>query len=138
MPNAPALIDVSAVDRSKLPIPREGEGRERFHALYQFRSYKRKQHLMVVAPAPGGDEPVMPSLTPLFQGANWPERERGQSGLTARDDVAGKADVGLVFAVVGVEGRCRVLPVFWAKNEAATDAPIRENQISHTSRNRIF
>ena len=65
------LIDVTAVDRSKLPI---GEA-ERFHLVYQLRSYQRKQHLMIVCPAPGGDSPVVPSLTPIFQGANWPERE---------------------------------------------------------------
>ena len=65
------LIDVTAVDRSKLPI---GDA-ERFHLVYQLRSYQRKQHLMIVCPAPGGDSPVVPSLAPIFQGANWPERE---------------------------------------------------------------
>ena len=65
------LIDVTALDRSKLPIG----GAERFHLVYQLRSYQRKQHLMIVCPAPGGDSPVVPSLTPIFQGANWPERE---------------------------------------------------------------
>jgi len=66
-----ALIDVTAVDRSKLPI----SNAERFHLVYQLRSYQRKKHIMIVAPAPGGDNPVVPSLTPVFQGANWPERE---------------------------------------------------------------
>ncbi|MFN8491492.1 MAG: NADH dehydrogenase (quinone) subunit D [Caldilineaceae bacterium] len=66
-----ALIDVTAVDRSKLPI---GDS-ERFHAVYQMRSYQRKKHVMVISPASGGDNATMPSLTPLFQGANWPERE---------------------------------------------------------------
>ncbi|CAN5844354.1 hypothetical protein BH10CHL1_BH10CHL1_01970 [soil metagenome] len=66
-----ALIDVTAVDRSKLPIGNA----ERFHMVYQMRSYQRKKHLMVLSPAPGGDDPVMPSLTPIFQAANWPERE---------------------------------------------------------------
>lgn len=65
------LLDVTAVDRSKLPI---GDA-ERFHLVYQLRSYQRKQHLMIVCPAPGGDSPVVPSLAPIFQGANWPERE---------------------------------------------------------------
>lgn len=36
----------------------------------------------------------------------------------------------VVLRVVGVEGRCRVCPVLWGKNEAATDAPIRENHVS--------
>ncbi len=66
-----ALIDVTAVDRSKLPIGNA----ERFHMVYQMRSYQRKKHLMVLSPAPGGDEPVMPSLASVFQAANWPERE---------------------------------------------------------------
>ncbi len=68
-----ALVDVTAVDRLKLPIP---QGQERFHTVYQFRSYRRKQHLMVICPVPGDDETAaVPSLTPIFQGANWPERE---------------------------------------------------------------
>jgi NADH dehydrogenase I D subunit len=70
-----ALIDVSAVDRSKLPIPAEGDGSERFHTLYQLRSYKHKKHLTLVCPVPNTDGPVVPSLTNVFQGANWPERE---------------------------------------------------------------
>lgn len=67
-----ALIDVTAVDRSKLPI---SEGAERFHTVYQLRSYQHKKHIMLICPAPGGNNPAVPSLTPVFQGANWPERE---------------------------------------------------------------
>ncbi len=67
-----ALVDVTGVDRSKLPIAAQDE---RFQTVYQLRSYKRKQRLMVVCPAPGGDNPQVPSLTSVFQGANWPERE---------------------------------------------------------------
>ncbi len=67
-----SLIDVSAIDRAKLPI---GEGETRFQGVYQFRSYSRKKLLTVVAPATGGDSPHLPSLTGLFQGAIWPERE---------------------------------------------------------------
>jgi NADH dehydrogenase I D subunit len=70
-----ALIDVTAIDRSHLPIPTSGDNSERFHTVYQLRSYKHKTHLMIVCPAPGGDEPVVPTLTPVFEGANWPERE---------------------------------------------------------------
>ena len=44
-----ALVDVSSVDRSQLPI---GDDR-RFHTVYQLRSYTRKQHLMVVCPLAG-------------------------------------------------------------------------------------
>jgi len=67
-----ALIDVTALDRSKLPIPAEAE---RFQTVYQLRSYQHKKHLMIICSAAGGNNPVVPSLTPLYQGANWPERE---------------------------------------------------------------
>ncbi len=67
-----ALVDVSAVDRLRLPI---ADGAARFVTVYQLRSYTRKQHLMVLCPAAGGDEPAVPSLAPVFAGATWPERE---------------------------------------------------------------
>jgi len=57
-------------------------------------------------------------------------RWRGQSGATKPAFGAGEADGGVGFGVVGVEGRCRVCPVVWGKNEAASDTPIRENQVS--------
>jgi NADH-quinone oxidoreductase subunit C/D len=66
------LIDVTAVDRSRLPIGKEDE---RYQGVYQFRSYGRKKMLTVVSPAKGGDRPHLPSLTPVFKGATWPERE---------------------------------------------------------------
>jgi len=67
-----ALIDVSSVDRSELPIP---GGESRFHTVYQLRSYARKRHLMVVCPLADAESPTAPSLTPVFEGATWPERE---------------------------------------------------------------
>ncbi len=67
-----ALVDVSSIDRSKLPI---GADAERFHTIYQLRSYNRKQHLAIVCPLDSGEEAVAPSLTSVFQGATWPERE---------------------------------------------------------------
>jgi NADH dehydrogenase I D subunit len=67
-----ALIDVSSVDRSELPI---AGGDSRFQTVYQLRSYARKQHLMVVCPLADAESPTAPSLTSVFQGANWPERE---------------------------------------------------------------
>ena len=66
-----ALVDVTAVDRSQLPIGNA----ERFHTVYQLRSYTRKQHLTVVCPLPNSDEPSVPSLANIFRGAEWPERE---------------------------------------------------------------
>ena len=71
-----ALVDVSSIDRAKLP---RTENDARFHLVYQLRAYARKQHLTVVTPAEnngeGDDQPTVPSLTPLFAGAEWPERE---------------------------------------------------------------
>ncbi|MEZ4555187.1 MAG: NADH dehydrogenase (quinone) subunit D [Caldilineaceae bacterium] len=67
-----ALVDVSSVDRSQLPIT---TGDARFHTVYQLRSYTRKKHLMLVCPLENSDTPTAPSLTPIFAGANWPERE---------------------------------------------------------------
>ncbi len=67
-----ALIDVSSVDRSELPI---ATGDERYHTVYQLRSYQRKQHLAVICPLENTETPVAPSLAPIFKGAIWPERE---------------------------------------------------------------
>ncbi|MBW7884034.1 MAG: NADH dehydrogenase (quinone) subunit D [Caldilineaceae bacterium] len=67
-----ALIDVSALDRSQLPI---NAGDARFHTVYQLRSYNRKQHLMVICPLESAESPVAPSLAGVFKGAIWPERE---------------------------------------------------------------
>jgi NADH dehydrogenase I D subunit len=65
-----AIVDVSAVDRAELPV-----SGERFHTVYQLRSYDRKQHLMVVCPADEAGDPEVPSLAGVYAGAIWPERE---------------------------------------------------------------
>ena len=70
------LIDVTSVDRSHLSL----DGEARFQTVYQFRSYSRNQHLTVVADCedePGGDggSAQIDSLTGVYQGAEWPERE---------------------------------------------------------------
>ncbi len=67
-----ALVDVTAVDRLKLPI---AEQDARFHTVYQLRSYGRKRHLMLICPLEDNENPSVASLTPVYQGANWPERE---------------------------------------------------------------
>jgi NADH dehydrogenase I D subunit len=67
-----ALVDVTSIDRSMLPID---AGEERFQTVYQLRSYLRRKHLMIVCPLESQDEPGVPSLSDLFQGAVWPERE---------------------------------------------------------------
>jgi NADH dehydrogenase I D subunit len=71
-----ALIDVTAIDRLNLPI---GSDDARFQTVYQLRSYARKKHLMILCPTNSidgdPDKPTVPSLTPVFAGATWPERE---------------------------------------------------------------
>ena len=70
------LIDVTSVDRSQLPL----NGGARFQTVYQFRSYSRNRHLTVVAdcrtePGDNGELPHIDSLTGVYRGAEWPERE---------------------------------------------------------------
>ena len=70
------LIDVTSLDKSRLPQ----NGDARFQTVYQFRSYARNQHLTVVADCEAGDGdngemPHIDSLTGVFRGAEWPERE---------------------------------------------------------------
>ncbi len=70
------LIDVTSVDRSQLPL----NGGARFQTVYQFRSYSRNRHLTVVAdcrtePGSNGEIPHIDSLTGVYRGAEWPERE---------------------------------------------------------------
>ncbi len=71
-----ALIDVTALDRAKLPI---AAGEARFQTVYQLRSYARKQHLMIIAPTNSiegdSEKPTVPSLAGVHAGAIWPERE---------------------------------------------------------------
>lgn len=67
-----ALIDVTGVDRLNLPI---GKSDARFQAVAQLRSYSRKRHITLVTDCPGGDKPRIPSLTGIYAGATWPERE---------------------------------------------------------------
>ena len=70
------LIDVTGVDRSRLPL----NGDARFQTVYQFRSYSRNQHLTVIAdcetePDGDGERAQIDSLTGVYRGAEWPERE---------------------------------------------------------------
>lgn len=48
--------------------------RPRFHLVYQFYSFDQNVRLGVRVPL-AGDEPVAPSLEPLYPNANWHERE---------------------------------------------------------------
>ncbi|MEM7537366.1 MAG: NADH dehydrogenase (quinone) subunit D [Chloroflexota bacterium] len=66
-----ALVDVSSVDRSALPI----SDNNRYHTVYQLRSYDRKKHMTILSPVEDNDAPTMPSLCPIHKAADWPERE---------------------------------------------------------------
>jgi NADH-quinone oxidoreductase subunit C/D len=66
------LANVTSVDWSKYP---GYAARERFTAVYQLLSTKSWRRLGLKVPAPGGESPVVPSLTSLWRGADWPERE---------------------------------------------------------------
>jgi NADH-quinone oxidoreductase subunit C/D len=66
------LANLTAVDWSKYP----GSGsKERFTGIYHLQSTASGQRLTLKVPAPGGDNPALPTLTGLWPGANWFERE---------------------------------------------------------------
>ena len=60
------LSDITVVDRYPLE--------PRFEINYQFLSIERKERIRVRVKI-GGNDPSMPSVTPLFPTANWHERE---------------------------------------------------------------
>lgn len=66
------LANLTAVDWSKYP---GYAGKERFTTIYNLCSTGTGQRLTLKVPAPGGDNPAVPSLTGLWMGANWFERE---------------------------------------------------------------
>jgi NADH dehydrogenase I D subunit len=67
------LEDVTALDRLKYPgLP---PGAPRFCMVYHLYAPGRGERLRLELPAPGGANPVVPSLTPAWPGANFPERE---------------------------------------------------------------
>ena len=68
------LSDLSVVDNLHLP---DFDGSDaRFVGVYQLRSIERNGELLQVkVPMPGRDNPVIPSVTSLWPGANWYERE---------------------------------------------------------------
>ncbi|NOX62475.1 MAG: NADH-quinone oxidoreductase subunit D [Chloroflexi bacterium] len=68
------LSDLTVVDNLHLP---EFNGSDaRFVGVYQLRSIERDGELLQIkAPMPGGDNPAIPSVTSLWPGANWYERE---------------------------------------------------------------
>ena len=66
------LANLTAVDWSKYP---GYIGKERFTAVYHLLSTASGQRITLKVPAPGGDSPAVPTLTGLWSGADWPERE---------------------------------------------------------------
>ncbi len=67
------LADVTSVDMSRYP-GRAGNA-ARFMTLYQLFSTETGKRLRIKVPAPGGDRPSVPTVTGLWPGANWFERE---------------------------------------------------------------
>lgn len=59
---------IDAVDRLHLPV-----NAPRFEVVYFLRSLKRNEHVRFKVRVGEGD-PRVPSITPIFQGANWYER----------------------------------------------------------------
>ncbi len=70
------LIDVTAVDHltnRDRPLPDGVEG-ERFELVVNFLSHVRNRRIRVICQVPETD-PTVASLTPIYAGANLPERE---------------------------------------------------------------
>ncbi len=71
------MADVTAVDHLldgvRAPLP-EGVTGERYEVVANFLSHVRNRRLRVICEVPGAD-PSVPSLTGVYPGANFPERE---------------------------------------------------------------
>jgi NADH-quinone oxidoreductase subunit C len=70
------LVDTAVVDHlldgSRPVIP--GVVQERFEVVVNFLSHSRNRRLRIISEVPQS-EPTVPSLTPVYPGANFPERE---------------------------------------------------------------
>lgn len=62
------LMDVTAIDWGQEASPR-------FTGIYHLFSLTRHEYLRVAADCPDDNDPALPSLVPLWPGANWLERE---------------------------------------------------------------
>lgn len=72
------LVDITAADYL-------GKKEPRFEVVYHLSSLRTKQRLRVKVPVPEAD-PAVDSLTPLWKGANWLEREAWDMyGIRFRD-----------------------------------------------------
>lgn len=61
------LVDLTAVDYYRRKTPR-------FEVVYHLLSLSQNRRLRVKTPVPE-DDPVVPTVVPLWKGANWLERE---------------------------------------------------------------
>ena len=70
------LIDTVVVDHllDGTRVSIEGVTAERFEVVVNFLSHTRNRRIRIVAQVPAAD-PTVPSLTPVYPGANFPERE---------------------------------------------------------------
>lgn len=70
------LLDLTAVDFLNSPDPHDLEKNQgkRFQVWYLLRSFKRPG-LKIRVILPVGEEETVPTITDLWVGANWPERE---------------------------------------------------------------
>jgi NADH-quinone oxidoreductase subunit C len=70
------LVDTAVVDHlvdgSRVSVA--GVAPERFEVVVNFLSHARNRRIRIVAEVPVAD-PTVPSLTPIYPGANFPERE---------------------------------------------------------------
>lgn len=62
------FISIDAVDRLNLPV-----SSPRFEVVYFLKSLKLNEHVRLKVRV-GEDDPHIPSITPIFQGASWWER----------------------------------------------------------------
>jgi NADH-quinone oxidoreductase subunit C len=70
------LADVTAVDHllDGARWAPDGVALDRFEVVANFLSYTRNRRIRVICQVPA-DDPTVPSLTPVYPGANFPERE---------------------------------------------------------------
>jgi NADH:ubiquinone oxidoreductase subunit C len=70
------LVDTVVVDHlldgSRVSVP--GIEPERFEVVVNFLSHTRNRRIRIIGQVPA-DDPTAPSLTPVYPGANFPERE---------------------------------------------------------------
>jgi len=64
-----SLSDIASIDMG------EDAGNRRFGAVYHFFSHTKKCYVRLVVMCDSQEEPVLPSITPVYKSADWLERE---------------------------------------------------------------